>query len=274
MTDTTAEELPQPTPYEGSHRRDLSLEDEPNESDPAETNAPEGNYEGPKEASFGSEKQDHDWKKRHDDLKRYYDHGLNAWREEKEALTAELSSAQAAELPKTEEELEKFKSEYPDVYQIMETVAAKKATSQVKDLEGRVDSLKQKEQQLDFQTAEQKLTLKHSDWPELKTNEGFHSWLSEQPVAVSDGILNNATDPDWAGRVVDLYKADKGLTKKRRDTKKAASEGVNVKNKTSAPQDEDKPIFSARAIAKMSGSEFEKYEKQIDAAQRDGRISE
>ena len=49
----------------------------------------------------------------------------------------------------------------------------------------------------------------------MKTSEDFINWLEEQPGSLSDGIYKNNTNAALAGRVIDLYKADKGISKKK-----------------------------------------------------------
>ena len=91
------------------------------------------------------------YKKRYDDLKRHYDTKLNEWKQEKELLSAKLSveakKHDIQELPKTEEELTEFKEKYPDVYDVVETISALKASDRVKDIESRLEDLKIKEQE-------------------------------------------------------------------------------------------------------------------------------
>ena len=65
-----------------------------------------------------------DYKKRYDDLKKHYDSKLNEFKSREEELLEEVTkNKQNYTAPKTEEELEQFKKEYPDVYEVVETVA-------------------------------------------------------------------------------------------------------------------------------------------------------
>ena len=80
----------------------------------------------PDSEEIPTEKREHDYKKRYDDLKTYYDQKLNEWKQEKEILAAQTNVAekeQAYAPPKTKEELEQFKDKYPDVYQVVETIS-------------------------------------------------------------------------------------------------------------------------------------------------------
>ena len=62
------------------------------------------------------------FKKRYDDLKRHYDSTLGKHKDEVRTLRTQLEqSANKIVPPKSKEELEAWKKEYPDVYQMVET---------------------------------------------------------------------------------------------------------------------------------------------------------
>ena len=76
--------------------------------------------------------EEHDYKKRYDDLKKHYDAKLSEFKSEREQLASEIkaikanmqSLPQGTVPPKSPEELQKFKEKYPDVYEVVETVAS------------------------------------------------------------------------------------------------------------------------------------------------------
>ncbi len=68
--------------------------------------------------------EDRVFKKRYDDLKRHYDSTLGKHKDEVRTLRTQLEqSAKQIVPPKSKEELEAWKKEYPDVYQMVETIA-------------------------------------------------------------------------------------------------------------------------------------------------------
>ena len=135
MTDTTQEEeLLEPTPYENEYRRTLSEPDE-DELDPAVEQAAT-----PRKSDGVVQKEEHDYKKRYDDLKKHYDSKLNEWRQNREIMEAKLKMSDqpvrvAQDLPKTREELDNFRSQYPDVYDVVETISTLQAQDKVKEVE-------------------------------------------------------------------------------------------------------------------------------------------
>lgn len=271
-----------PQLYRGGYREEVYKEDEDEAVEAKDPSSEEATPEKQEETSFveSKESSDTDYKKRYDDLKRHYDSKLDEWKRERD----ELASAQQAgrnsglktsELPKTTEELEAFKSKYPDVYAIVETVSTMQAEQRLESLKKEVETLKGREEQLEVQSAYKELLANHPDFPELKTDEKFLSWLDEQPKSIADGIYKNNRDAKWASRVLDLYKADTGIGKKSRKNRDADPAMAVTRSHAKDPVGDaspDKRVWKASEIGKMKPWEFEKMEKELDAARSEGRI--
>ena len=83
------------------------------------------------------------YKKRYDDLKKHYDIKLNEFKvREQELITEATKNRTEYKAPKSPEELEQFKNDYPDVYEVVETVAHLQSESKAKVLEERLGKLK------------------------------------------------------------------------------------------------------------------------------------
>ena len=283
MTDNeniTEEEALEPTPYENAYRRTLNEPDEET-LDPAVEEAAT-----PQLTEGIVQKEDHDYKKRYDDLKKHYDTKLNEWKQNREVLEAKLKmgdgpSLKAEQLPKTAEELENFRNQYPDVYDVVETISSLKANDRVSEVEEHLEVLRQKEEEAERITAEKQLSALHPDFKELKESDDFLRWLEEQPSSISDGVYRNNTDVRWAARVIDLYKADVGqtTTKSRRSgsKKNQREEAAQAVTRTAANRGleslgPDKKVWTVEEISRLKPWEFEKYEKEIDSASREGRV--
>ena len=281
MTDTTnqqTEENNEPTlqPYIGKDRVFDSNEQIEASADllrekitPAEDELPE--------KTTGS-KPEHNYKKRYDDLKSHYDNKLSEWRREKEELLTKFQSGKKSNLkmPKTAEELEKFKTEYPDVFAVVETVASMQADSRVQDVEEHLNILREREFELERQNAQRELLNYHPDFLELKDTEEFTEWLKDQPDSIAQGVTKNATDVKWAARTIDLYKADKGIGKNKTKSRKPSDAAKAVKT-TTASQDitdknEGKKIWTSEEISQLKPHQYDRLEKEIDKARREGRI--
>jgi len=268
--------------YKGKYREDVYKDDDEEvveAQDPSEEEATpeqEATFAEPREGS------ETDYKKRYDDLKRHYDTKIEEWKQERSELAearqaGKDSGLKASELPKTPEELSAFKEKYPDVYAIVETVSSLQAESRLQELKEEVQELKGKEKNLQVQSAYKDLLTRHPDFNDLKTDEKFLNWLDEQPASIADGIYKNNTDAVWASRVVDLYKADMGVTTKKRKSTRDADPAASVsapraKDVTGEATGSDKKIWKASEIGRLKSWQFEKLEAEIDAAKAEGRI--
>jgi hypothetical protein len=147
----------------------------------------------------------------------------------------------------------------------------------MKEVEDRIESLRKAEQEAQVRTAEKELLSVHPDFLEIKSDSEFLSWLEEQPSSIADGIYKNRTDFKWAARVVDLYKSDKDIGQKKRGrprkTEAEAAKAVTKTERASASSSEgEKKIWTSTEIARLKPHEFESLEKELDKANREGRI--
>ena len=215
-----------------------------------------------------------DYKKRYDDLKKHYDSKLNEFRSREEELLSQVNTPEY-KAPKTEEELEKFKNDYPDVYEVVETVAHMQSETKAKVLEERLSKLQERENQLIRQDAEKRLMDRHPDFEDIRNSDDFHGWAKEQPKSIQDWIYSNADDADLASRALDLFKKDFGIeptktTSSSKPTRQSAADMVSTK--TTSVETKQEKIWSEKEIAAMSVAEFDKYEKEISDAMQEGRI--
>ena len=216
-----------------------------------------------------------DYKKRYDDLKKHYDSKLNEFKvREQELLNEAASNRPAYQAPKTEEELEEFKTKYPDVFEVVETVAHMQSESKAKVLEERLSQLQEREAQMLRQSAEERLMEKHPDFNEIRNSDDFHTWAKEQPQSIQDWIYDNSDNPDLASRALDLFKKDIGIeaAPKKTTSKKTKSAADMVSTKTTSVEPKSEKVWSEREIAAMSMDEFDKHEAEISEAMQQGRI--
>ncbi len=183
-----------------------------------------------------------DYKKRYDDLKKHYDNKLTEFKHREEELINQVQQPEY-KAPKTEEELEKFKTDYPDVYEVVETVAHMQSETKAKVLEERLSKLQERENQLIRQDAEKRLNERHPDFEDIRNSDDFHTWAKEQPDSIQKWIYSNADDADLASRALDLFKRDIGMdvpkkTKSSSKPTKSAADMVSTKTATVEPTQE------------------------------------
>ena len=218
------------------------------------------------------------YKKRYDDLKKHYDSKLNEFKHREQELLEEATKNRTEyQAPKTEEELEQFKKEYPDVYEVVETVAHLQSESKAKVLEERLSQLQQREQEISQRDALKRLAEKHPDFEDIKNSDTFQDWTTEQPASIQQWITGNTDDADLASRALDLFKKDFGIEsseKKKsssKPTRQSAADMVSTKTTSVEPRQEK--IWSEREPAALSMADFDKYEKEISDAMQEGRIT-
>ena len=217
-----------------------------------------------------------EYKKRYDDLKKHYDNKLNEFKSREQELLEEASKNRTEyQAPKTEEELEQFKTQYPDVYEVVETVAHMQSESKAKVLEERLSKLQEREAEISQREAEKRLVERHPDFDDIRNSDDFHTWAKEQPDSIQQWIYDNADDADLASRAIDLFKKDIGLEtpeKKKSSSKQTKSAADMVSTKTTTVEPKQDKIWSEREIAAMSMAEFDKHEAEISEAMQQGRI--
>ena len=294
--DTPAENDNREDMYRGSYKDDVYKDDLIEQEEVGTVEATQQSSEGfmdannnasavPNSEEIPTEKREHDYKKRYDDLKTYYDQKLNEWKQEKETLAAQANVAEKVQKeqeyapPKTKEELAQFREKYPDVYQVVETISHEMADQKTADLKAKINELTEKEQKLIVQSAFKQLTSAHPDFNEIKATPEFLAWLEEQPATIADGIRKNNTDPKWAIRTVDLYKADVGISSNNTRTVSnrkldAAQAVLKTKTNPTSINSGNKKVWKMSEIQNMRPWDFEKYEADIDAAMRDGRVDQ
>jgi hypothetical protein len=218
-----------------------------------------------------------DYKKRYDDLKKHYDSKLNEFKSREQELLEEAANSRPSYVaPKSPEELEKFREEYPDVYEVVETVSHLQSEEKSKDLREKLEKLQTREQELIRKDAEKRLMDKHPDFEDIRNSDDFHGWAKEQPKSIQDWVYNNADDADLASRALDLFKKDIGMDvapKKSRSKQSNKSAADMVSTKTTSVEPKQEKIWTEREIAKMSMAQFDKHEAEISQAMQEGRIA-
>jgi hypothetical protein len=222
--------------------------------------------------------EDRVFKKRYDDLKKHYDSTINKHKEELQSLRTQLESSTTQFVPpKSKEELEAWRKEYPDVYDMVETIAINKATTQTADLETKYKDLKLQQEQIAKEKAEVELLKIHPDFNELRANDDFHAWAEQQDPNIQSWLYENTANSKLAARAIDLYKADRGIGKAKKEDQDLKKEAAKAISKTKKATDTDTPkkkIWTTSEIAKLKPYQFEKFEKEIDLARLEGRIEQ
>ena len=148
------------------------------------------------------------FKKRYSDLRRHQQKQVEEFKTELAELKRQLSDATKKEmrLPKSDEDIEEWAKEYPDVAAIVETIAMKKASEQSSALEERIKAIDEMQLSATKEKAEAELMRLHPDFDDIRDSDEFHEWADSQPKWVQDALYENDNDARSAARAIDLYK--------------------------------------------------------------------
>ena len=214
------------------------------------------------------------FKKRYGDLRRHSQKQLQEHVEKINALQSQLeqSTKQEIKLPKSDEDIEAWAKDYPDVAAIVETIAIKKAKEQSSGLEARVKEIDEMREKANRDRAEVELMTAHPDFADIRDSDEFHEWAEEQPKSIQDALYENDNDARAASRAIDLYKADKGIKTKKSSSGKDAAKAVSKTNTRSEPSGEDAGMVKESVVQKMSAQQYEKNADKIMEAIRSGKF--
>jgi len=265
------DEILDPTPYQNKYKRDLDDKDTDTATEQQDTEEEATPEERPVTA------EEKAFKKRYDDLKRHYDKTLNKHKTEVTKLKTQVEqSANKILPPKDPAELAEWKKQYPDVYDVIETISLQQADDRAKQLEEKFQFLQEQQSQISKEKAEVELLKRHPDFQEIRATDQFHEWAQVQDPTIQGWLYDNTDNADLAARAIDLYKMDAGITSSKKskpaDVKKEAAKAITSTKKGNQVNVAEKKIWSVNEISKLKPHQFDKHEKEIMQARREGRI--
>lgn len=260
-------------PYRNAYRSMMDAPDvqtDPNDPANADTQQVQDNTAEPnaEEVTF---------KKRYGDLRRWADKTVGDLKAQITAMQQSTAQISGYKPPKTEAEVNAWLKEFPDVGNIVKTIADKSAIDRSAAAEAKSATLERKVAELAQERALLKIEKTHPDFNELRAQDGFHAWAAEQPKQIQAWLYENVDDADLVIKAVNLYKLEKGITepaqKKPKEDKKASAQAVGVRQAAADPLTvSGKRIWKASEIAKMTPRMYEKYEDEVDLARAEGRF--
>jgi hypothetical protein len=243
------------------------------EGDTKQKEKPEAETSKEDDADLSTEEKT--FKQRYADIQRHMQKTADQHKEEIEKLKGQLEAATKNELvlPKSDEEIEAWAKQYPDVAGIVEAIAAKEANKKATSLDARLAEIEELRATAKREKAEVELAKMHPDFNDIREDDAFHTWAEDQPKWVQDALYENTDDAKSVARVIDLYKVDKGITtKKANSADKDAASSVKTKRTSTPDPDDTSKYISESQVAKMSIKEYEQRQDEIMEAQRSGKF--
>ena len=232
-----------------------------------------------KKAPSSEDEPSTNYKKRYDDLKKHYDQKLSEFKRTEQELRDQAREVEPQyQAPKSQEDLDRFRTEYPDLYDTVETVAHMRSQQEVEALRSRFSVIEEREAQIAAREAESALQERHPDFDQIRGDDSFHEWAQEQPNQIQDWIYNNPNNVTLAVKALDLYKLETGKgqgSRKRRSGNRQPQGGSAadmVSTKTTNVDAKEAKIWTESEIAKMSLDQFDRHEEEIKIAMEEGRV--
>jgi len=228
-----------------------------------------------KEDAEPTNAEEKSYKKRYADLRRGSQKAKEDLENRINKLESQLkqSTAQEMQLPKSDEDIDAWARQYPDVAAIVETIAIKKAREQQVGLQDKVKEIDAMRESATRDRAEVELLKAHPDFGDIRDSDQFHNWAEEQPKWVQDALYENESDARSAARAIDLYKADMGINNNKKPSSKDAAKSVNTRNSRSQPDaTSNNSKMSESRVNKMTSKEYEKHQDEIMEAIRTGNF--
>ena len=238
-------------------------------------NKNEESIEEAKEEEEPVNAEEKSFKKRYGDLRRHMQQKEKDWEDKFKNLESQLQEVTRKEikLPKSDEDIDAWAKQHPDVAAIVETIAIKKAREQSAGLEDKVKEINEMRATASREKAEAELMQIHPDFDQIRDSDDFHTWADEQPKWVQDALYENDTDSRSAARAIDLYKSDRNIKTKKVNSSRDAAKSVNSRTTRSEPATTDTDgAFKESQVAKMTAEQYEKAADAIMESIRSGKF--
>tara|TARA_A100000172_G_scaffold60571_1_gene40048 strand:- start:1965 stop:2846 length:882 start_codon:yes stop_codon:yes gene_type:complete len=221
----------------------------------------------------GLDAEEATFKKRYGDLRRHAQKQQEEHRKELARMQEQIDTVSKKEMrmPKSEDELEEWSNKYPDVAQMVETIALKKSRETAQDIEKEMAQLKDMRRNINRQKAEQELKELHPDFDKIRKDPEFHEWASVQPKWVQSALYDNEDDAVSCSKALTLYKAEVKTRKKQSSARADAAESVNPRGRSQADERAgQRGKYSESMVKKMSQREYERVSDDIEESIRAG----
>ncbi len=210
------------------------------------------------------------WEKRYKDLQSFKDQQVTEYKDKIKSLEEKLSAATKPEvvLPKSKEDIEKFKQENKDLFDSIETMIKTNLIEADKEYSSKIESLKLQHQEVTVNQKQVELLKKHPDAKSIKDSPEFKEWYQKQSAGVKGLFTTDGSVEDWVVGF-NLYKGT--LSAKESQTKAAESVVSNSKGQVT----KEKKVYKESEIQKKANSSphwWEKNRDKILEAEKEGRI--
>lgn len=244
--------------------------DTANAGDTQQEKAPQAEAQ---EADAGLSAEEANFKKRYGDLRRHTQAKEQEYKLRLAALEEQLKSSNVVNPHASREQIQAWAKANPQAEQVIRTLADEQTNAKLQNVEARLAEVEELRIKARREKAEASLYALHPDFEEIRKDNAFHSWAREQPEVMQAALYNDPDDVKGVARVLDLYKADKGIKTKAAPTSdKAAASSIKSRSRPVPEADESKSFLSESIVQNMSAKEFEERYEEIETARKTGKF--
>jgi hypothetical protein len=221
-----------------------------------------------------SKDEEQTWAERYANLRSHSDKKEKTYIDRIKQLEEDLKTKDQ-KLPKTKEDLERFRKTSPELYDILLTIV--KTEGLPADVKSKLDEVDAFNKKLSAEKQMQELEKVHPDARAIKNSKEFWDWFDKQTPRIQDMVNSEDSSVEEVATGIEKYKKDTGKVAtnpvKSREERAAAASATNINNtSTGEPNLNQGKIWKASDVKKMSNKDFTKYEKEIDLAMKEGRF--
>jgi hypothetical protein len=223
------------------------------------------------------------WEKRYSDLRSYTDKELNTLKSEladKSKLLAdtikklEEVKEEPIKVPNTPEEVAEFMKKWPQLGNIMITLARQESFSTKEELKKALKKTEDQTRQLAAEKARAELLEIHPDALTIKQSPEFIEWFNAQVQSIKNLITSDYVQD--VARGLDIYKKDTGIIAKSKKQKEEEQRQLahEIPTNTRMEIGGERRVWRASEVNKMHPREFAKHQVEIEKAWKEGRYDE
>lgn len=210
---------------------------------------------------------------RYSNLRRYHETQMREMKTQVAELNEKINqNTRSVVLPKSPEAIQAWRQEYPEIFDIVRTVARTEAQDERVEIDKKLAKLEDERRAVARDRAYNVILQYHPDFTQLRGDEAFHLWVQAQSKEIQSWLYDNEDDAQKVVYAVNLYKAEKGIGKRRPEQNNVDASRMVAPSSGTPPQNNNKKEIKLSWVKGLTPRQYEKFEDEIMAAREQGRL--
>lgn len=210
---------------------------------------------------------------RYSNLRRYHETQMREMKTQVAELNEKINqNTRSVVLPKSPEAIQAWRQEYPEIFDIVRTVARTEAQDERVEIDKKLAKLEDERRAVARDRAYNVILQYHPDFTQLRGDEAFHLWVQAQSKEIQSWLYDNEDDAQKVVYAVNLYKAEKGIGKRRPEQNNIDASRMVAPSSGTPPQNNNKKEIKLSWVKGLTPRQYEKFEDEIMAAREQGRL--